>query len=307
MSAMLRTITPTAIPGWDTTPYNLVTDTGGALGSGLGLTNTLPATPPSPGSPGNPDGQGFPALWFTINLAWAGAAPDPTQIMYFNQIGVMSGPATNPSGGAPNPGGVITATVMGIGDTNGTYYSEPVATTTIDLTNALPGQMYWSAPLAQNFSILGTVSNQPGQILQSYYYVALKSTVNYVMYSGRSCTLRNGKVWGSHGGWPEQPGLPPAITADHIYAMGVDLNLVNYVNLGAGPLAPTATLTGQVLRRGELGTPPAELIPQVSLAGRVHRAGAFEGSNNLLVGPVLANPGGLSGGPLWKPAQLCTG
>jgi hypothetical protein len=313
-----RTITLTAIPGWDSTPYNLITDTDVPLSTASGVI-TVPATPASVGSSQNPDGYGFPAIWFTSNLAWLGSsrpggddpAADAAAIMNFNQFGVMSGPATNPAGGAPNPGGIITATLVQIEpQPNGTIYVNPTVSASINLTNALPGQMYWSAPLAHNFQVYGTLyTGQTGLLNQQlYYYIALLSSVNYVMYTHRSCVMRNGKAWGSRAGWPAQPGLPPNITSDHDYTLGADLNLVNYQNLGAAPLAPNIALAGTVLRRGELGTPPAELIPQFSLAGKLHRAGTFEGSNNLMIGtPILANPGGLVGGSLWKPAKLCSG
>lgn len=167
--------------------------------------------------------------------------------------------------------------------------------------------MYWSAPLANACSVWGSVViDQPGMLIQPlYYYIAIMPTTSYVMYSQRKCTVRNGNQWGSHSSWPS---YPPTITNDNLYVAGVDLNLVNYKILGVSPLAPAVTLAGRVLRPGELGAPPARLVPQIGLAGRVHRAGAFEGINSLMVGgPVLANPGGLSGGPLWKPAKLCQG
>jgi hypothetical protein len=302
----VRTITPTSIPGWSSTPYNLITDTDVAI-SGSSQAVQIPA------NDAGPNGAGYPAIWFTSNLQWLGSSrpggndpvADASQVMYFNQIGIMSGPAT--FSGQPNTTGVVKVTLVVVElQGNSTYYNTATSAT-IDLTNAIPGQMYWSAPLPQQFSVYGQVYNgQPG-LQQLYYYLAVQPPTAYAMYAQRSCTLRNGALWGSVG-FPAQPGLPPVITSNHDYMVGVDLNLVNYVNLGISPIVPTAALAGTLLRRGELGTPPANLIPQVGLTGVVHRAGTFEGINNLTVGgPILTNPGGLAGGSLWKPAILCTG
>jgi hypothetical protein len=309
-----RAITPSNIPGWPTTPYNLISDTDAPIDSQSGIT-FFPSIATT-GGPNGPDGVGTPAFWFTTtNTLWGSGRPggldeaaDLAAAMNFNQIGIVSGPATNPDNDAPNPGSVVAVTVIQIEpQPDGSYYDNQLATTNIDLTNAVPGQMYWSAPMANPFQVWGSVyAGQPGMMIQPlYYYIAVQPVNDYYMYGPRMCSVRNGNVWGSSGEWPMQPGLSPVITNDNLYAGGVDLNLVNYQILGNSPLTPTVALTGRVLRRGELGSPPARLIPSVQLAGQPQRAGVLHG--DMTVDSVTFNASTLSGGPLWKPAQLCTG
>jgi hypothetical protein len=308
-----RTITPTSIPGWNSTPYNLVTDTGGAPPNPTVDQIEMIYAAGGPDAGPGPDGFGFPVLWFTTTNANLGSGrpggddpvADAASIMAFNQIGVLAGPATNPNSGDPNVGGVITVNVVQMApQADGTNYMSVVASATIDVTKAIPGNFYWSDPLAANFQIYGILwSGAVNQ--QIYYYLAMTSTVDYAMYATRPCLIRNGGQWGSSGESDMQPGLPPIIGTDRNYVFGVDLNLVNYRDLGTAPITPITKIAGQVLRRGELGAPHAKMVPQIQLTGQPQRAGVLHGG--MQVESVTFNATSLSGGPLWKPAKLCTG
>jgi hypothetical protein len=209
--------------------------------------------------------------------------------MYFNLLGCMCGPATT-DGVTPNPGGQATVTVTW---EDAVTPPSLLATSVVDLTNATPGQMVWANNVVPSF-VIGDAGNN-GAI---FYIISVQfDNPNYVFYGSRPCSVRNGLDWSAGGSWG-----PPGGRTQQI---GVDLNLVTFDEL-SGNLFPAVTLNSILLRRGELR--PQTLQPQVKISGAPRIAGTLGGSLVLNRGDViLANPGGLSGGPLWKPANLCTG
>jgi len=211
--------------------------------------------------------------------------------MWFNQLGCMAGPSTRintPTNDdvIPNPGGPVTVTLYSLYTT--IAGTNTVAQATVDLTNATDGQFCWSDVI------------EPFQLYGSDYYGQLNFTItiqtndpNYWFYGNRPCVVRNGVNWGYQGG----------PTGDWIRAQGpgVDCNYVTYADV-SGNLGPSVALNADVRRRGELRK--SALVPQVTLGGAIRRAGELRGG---LVVPAIELSGNLSGGPLWKPAPLCTG
>jgi hypothetical protein len=211
--------------------------------------------------------------------------------MSFNLLGCMCGPAIKSDGsGDPNPGCPVT---MQITWQDAVTLPTILGSATVDLTNAIPGTMVWANNVVTTFTI-GDAGNN-GTI---FYNISVNpSDPLYYFYDLRPCVVRNGNDWsdGAAGEW-SGPG-------SHTQFIGVDLNLVSFDEL-SGNLFPAVTLNSILLRKGELRPKPFQ--PQIKLSGAPRIAGTLEGA--LAIGaPILANPGGLSGGPLWKPAKLCTG
>jgi hypothetical protein len=266
-----------------TTQYNWFTDIGGAVDPNSLSSVQLPA---SYGA--NPYNTGL--IWFTLQLGIERAVT-------LNQLGIMGGPLVH-ANGQPNVGGVVTLALMqGFAAPSGYLYSQ-IATASVDLTDWVPGQFYWSDPLPNPI----TLPSYQGAI-QYYYYISAICSVPYSVYTARPCTLRYGTTWGSVA---YRPGFGeiPASTNNHLCFGGpVDVTLNNYVDLSTGSIAPTFALSGAPQRMGGLEAP---LVPQIELKGRFGRAGVFEGDNNMIGGKFVLSAS-IAGGPLWKPARLCTG
>jgi hypothetical protein len=232
------------------------------------------------------------AITFTMN-----GSPDPNAqgSNSFNLLGCMCGPATfdDGSGPAPNVGGLTIVTLSStyaIGSPLGDNPPVVIATGTVDLTNATPGQMVWCNDVITTFTL--NAYDYYGQLVYTIN-VATPDNPDYVFYSWRPCVVRLGLNWSAGGLGSYDPNTQ---------TIGVDCNLVNFDDLG-GVLTPDVTLNSFLLRRGELR--PKQLQPQVKLGGSPRIAGALEGS--LATDIILANAAGMVSGPLWKPAILCTG
>jgi hypothetical protein len=280
--------TPQAAPG-TVLPYNLITDVGGAVNPNE-ITNVI-LLQPAPIEPLNDA-----AIFFTTTNAY-----DETQTnngaMVFNQLGLMAGPSHLPpaNGGGVNTGGVVTLTLwQSLAGLNPEF--SIIAQTTVDLTNATPGQFVWSAPLSTSFNIYSSMGAN-----RFNYNITVTVPSQYLLYIKRPITVRQGNTWGSA---RSSSGFSNP-NNDHLCAYGgVDLNNTRYPDLGTASLSPNVSFSGTLKREGSFGT--VSLSPRIGLTGRPQRAGVFEGDNDMAPSIVL-NATSMAGGPLWKPSKLCTG
>jgi hypothetical protein len=213
---------------------------------------------------------------------------------YFNYLGVMAGPAMQGDGVTPNTCGPVTVTL-----TQQYVYGSPgqslpvvtLATAIVDLTDAIPGQMIWATDDLPPFPLIP--GDSYGQRVYTIHVQISAADFPYYFYAGRPCTVQDGVAWGTGSASP----------SGNYQLVGVNLTLATYDPL-VGDVGPDVALAGVLLRRGELR--PKTLEPQITLSGGLWRAGVLGG--DLAAGEiVLANPGGMVGGPLWKPAKLCSG
>lgn len=248
-------------------------------------------------------------LLFTLANTWdASLTTDQNALTanIFTQMGILGGPAKNQDG-STNEGSIVTLTFAQF---TTDFYGLDVtvlARVSIDLTHWVPGQFYWGPPLSNPVSVWGNLKYSDQNYLQYYYGIyAYCSTPYYSVYTMRPCTLLNGQQWGSdYSTW----NIPNANNDHCCYGGSVDLTSVNPQDLSTAFLTPTVAFSGQVRRRGDLGALPGQpevgLRPQIQLVGQPRRAGAFDLSS-MMVKPVL-NATSMAGGPLWKPAKLCSG
>jgi hypothetical protein len=279
--------------------FNWITDIGGPVDPN-DLNSVQLAVSPDPqlGPP-----YGTPLFWFGLNTVYAYDPNSTLSPNTFNQMGLMGGPLKN-ADGTLNVGGPVALTLVQTYFIGGPSISQiPIAQTVVDMTSWVPGEFYWSPELPNPVSIWGSMLvyayGSPANVFYTYTVYAT-CTVPYSVYAPRPCTLLNGNTWGSQ---PQGSYGVPYPNTDHLCFGTVDFTSFNPKDLGTASLAPSVGLSGQPIRQGGLHS---NLVPQIGMSGQLRRKNVFEGVNNMTGGNFVLSAS-MSGGPLWKPAKLCTG